>query len=150
MNLLPRVAVGAAIVAVLGFAAFQWAFYGNSAEVIATADRLQAPDGWELVLEDVTAPSRVCLDGGTCPSVLRQWSTPSTLTRSEFESVLSESELDLAIDSDCVPSALVLGEQIACSASGSVDGFNVIVSVIAPSPGELGGSVVLDIRQPVA
>ncbi len=128
------------ILIVFGFAI--WAivslfWMGGTEKIEAVADHFKPRKDWILAKEHTEAPRSFCGDV-VCPSVYRQWKTPTTPTKQELASIISEAGWILNIEGNCSANTDTSETFITtCSARGTTsDNYRVYIGVSSSKAGQ--------------
>jgi hypothetical protein len=133
LAVLAAVAAGLVALAGLGWA---WSAYAGNAEeeeLVTVVDQFEAPQTWEVLVDDLEPARMLCLGGNACPSVRKDWSVPEVLTPADMQALIDAAGWGLAVDGDCQPDENFRGTEVngvrdltpVCSASGTIDGVEV-------------------------
>lgn len=113
------------ILAPIALIIFIFGWEGSTADIRKVADQFQPPADWQLEDELVHPPKIMCLDGGTCPQVHRNWRTNGT-SKEEINELLARTGWNISIaDKDCDFHGAKGTSVPLCGSKGFVDNFTV-------------------------
>src|SRR5690606_25675917 len=139
--------VGVILLATIATLVYLVLWTGSTKEIEAIADKFQPGESWTLVSEKIKPPQYLCLDGGGCPQLVRQWESNEALTIEELENIASRSIPPLEVKGDCLLNDTSVGSISLCRASGEVDEFSVYIDYQTPDANKIEPKLSISIRK---
>lgn len=101
-----------------------WLLYvGNTKDIERAADQFKAPKSWMLISSTAKPPRTLCLDGGGCPQLRKEWTAPVRTKISFIEELAKSAEWDIEFEPECAI------EGAHCYGDGKADGYTVHLSI---------------------